>query len=53
MTAILPQGLISATITVEQHYSFDDSDINPTNSGVLHKLWKGELESKPKMGCFW
>lgn len=41
MTAILPQGLINATATVEQEDALNDLELNLTNSEVLRKFWKG------------
>lgn len=46
MTAILPQGLIDATTTLDQ-YAYDDSDIYVTNSDVLRKFWKGTSSPAP------
>ncbi|KIX09459.1 uncharacterized protein Z518_00539 [Rhinocladiella mackenziei CBS 650.93] len=46
MTAILPQGLINTTTTVER-YAFDDSDIHLTNGEFLRRFWKGLVELVP------
>ncbi len=42
MTALLPQGLVNATVRLGQP-SLDDSDASVTNSEVLRKFWKGLL----------
>ncbi len=47
MTAILPQGLINATVTVQQRYPFDDSGVHITNAEVLHRFWRGGFSLTP------